>query len=131
MARERLSRGGLVLLLVVAVAAVVAAATAGRPEAGEGGAGGGAAPEKLHPTIGHWLAVRPHGDRARVIVTFAPGASVPEAELARHGGRVLERFWINNSALVELPIGSIVAVAARPDVRYVQPEEGGEPPPGG
>jgi hypothetical protein len=90
----------------------------------------GPRPEKLHPLIVEWLAVRPAGETARVIVTFQGGAPPPETELsARHGARVLERFWINNGALVELPLGQIPALAARPDVGYVQPEEGGEPPP--
>jgi hypothetical protein len=136
--RERLSRGVTVVLLTLAIAAILAlraAATDPGGESGEATSGDASIveppPEKLHPAIRDWLVRRGAGDRERVIVTFQPGARLPESELAtRHGARVLERFWINNSALVELPVGAIAAVAARPDVAYVQPEEGGEPPPG-
>jgi hypothetical protein len=160
--RDRLTRGGAVLLLALSVAAVLAlrAAATGSvpppngepPRGGEPGAAlpasgpgdalpagqpgdarnaGQPAAEKLHPTLADWLAHRPASRRERVVVTFRPEALLPESELqADHDARILERFWINNSALIDLPIGQIAALAARPDVAYVQPEEGGEPPPG-
>jgi hypothetical protein len=132
--RDGLSRGGIVLLLALAIAAVLALRAAATGSGGEPTDHlpiGGPPPEKLHPTIVDWLARRPAEERERVIVTFRPDVTLPESELTKsHGARVIETFWINNSALVELPLGAIPAVAARSDVTYVQPEEGGEPPPG-
>ena len=135
--RERLRRGGAVLLLTIAIAAVlVLRAAATGPGAEPGGRPqrdaslGQPPPDRIHPLIADWLARRGPTERVRAIVTFEPGAAPPDFELAgRHDARVLERFWINDSALVDLPVGAIADLAARPDVRYVQPEEGGEPPP--
>jgi hypothetical protein len=134
---ERLSRGGIVLLLALGIAAVLALRAAATGPGAEPVAGPeGDVPlhqprsDRLHPMIVDWLARRGPTERARVIVTFQPGAAPSDPELARsYDARVLERFWINNSALVDLPVGAIAAVAARPDVGYVQPEEGGEAPP--
>jgi hypothetical protein len=127
-----------VLLLALAVAAVLAVRAAATDPGGQPNGApsadaplGQPRPDKLHPTILDWLARRGAGERVRVIVTFQAGAAPPESELAtRHGARVLERFWISDSALVDLPIGEIAALAARPEVAYLQPEEGGERPPG-
>ena len=138
MARTRCGRGAFVVALALAVAAVLAlraAATDPEPEPVARPTADAAAteppPTALHPLLRDWLATRRPTESARLIVTFQPGTAPSDADLAaRNDARVLERFWISNSALVELPIGAIAALAARPDVAYVQPEEGGERPPG-
>lgn len=49
--------------------------------------------------------------------------------LEPHGLVVLEQYWLVNSLFVRLPIGSVKIAAQQPEVIYLQPRFGGEPPP--
>jgi serine protease AprX len=44
-------------------------------------------------------------------------------------GRVIETFWLINSVLVKMPLGSVSALADRDDVLYIEPQNSGEEPP--
>ncbi|HEX5761192.1 MAG TPA: S8 family serine peptidase [Thermoanaerobaculia bacterium] len=53
-----------------------------------------------------------------------------EAEKLRGQGiEVRESFWLVNGAVVEMPLSAVAALAKRPDVLYIQPEQSGEEPP--
>ncbi|MBA3451123.1 MAG: S8 family serine peptidase [Chloroflexia bacterium] len=60
----------------------------------------------------------------------AEGYAVLERELSdRYGATVLERFWLVNALLVEMPLAAVPQVADRDDVLYVEPRYAGELPP--
>ena len=50
-------------------------------------------------------------------------------ELREHKAKPLERFWLINALLVEIPLGEAVNLAERDDVVYVEPRFSGEEPP--
>lgn len=50
-------------------------------------------------------------------------------QLSPYGARVLDQFWLIRGLVVELPIGSVRALAERRDVRSLEPRLGGERPP--
>jgi subtilisin family serine protease len=53
-----------------------------------------------------------------------------ERELqARHGARVLERFWLVKALLVEVPLGEVIDLSQRADVTYIEPELTRDVPP--
>jgi len=58
------------------------------------------------------------------------GYAALERELTdRHRANVLERFWLVNAMLVEMPLGAVRELADREDVLYVEPRFAGEEPP--
>ncbi|MFI1828873.1 S8 family serine peptidase [Streptomyces sp. NPDC020412] len=59
----------------------------------------------------------------------ADGYERVSAELAELGATVVERFWLINGVLAELPLGAVESVAARDDVVSVEPRHSGEVPP--
>jgi serine protease AprX len=59
-----------------------------------------------------------------------PNYAIVERELAeRHGATVLERYWLINGLLVEMPLGAVPELAEREDVLSVEPRFAGEEPP--
>ncbi len=58
-----------------------------------------------------------------ILATRAAHNANREKELEFLGARVLERFWITNSVLLELPSAAVDALAARADVVFIQPDE--------
>jgi serine protease AprX len=59
-----------------------------------------------------------------------PNYAILERELAeRYGATVLERYWLINGLLVEMPLGAVPELAEREDVLYVEPRFAGEEPP--
>ncbi len=62
----------------------------------------------------------------------APEYAALQQQLAQqYGAQVLDQFWLIKGMVVSLPVGNITALAARPDVLYVEPENAGDPPPVG
>lgn len=51
------------------------------------------------------------------------------ADLDRYGARVVERFWLINAVVAELPLSAVGAIAERDDVVSVEPRYSGEAPP--
>jgi len=47
----------------------------------------------------------------------------------RYKAKVLEHFWLVNAVAVEMPLGAVKAVAARPDVLFIEPDDTGTIPP--
>ena len=55
-----------------------------------------------------------------------------EVELSlreRYQAKVLERFWLVNALVMELPLGAVKELAARSDVLFVEPDDTGMIPP--
>jgi serine protease AprX len=48
---------------------------------------------------------------------------------ANYGCKVLEKFWIINAVLVEMPLKNVSKLAKREDVMYIEPRDSGEKPP--
>ena len=60
----------------------------------------------------------------------APAYSALTQELAQsYGAQVLQTFWLIKAMVASMPLGAVQAVAARPDVLYVEPENAGDVPP--
>jgi serine protease AprX len=75
-----------------------------------------------------------HGRAAELVEEIQQHRAASYARLAaelsqRYGAHVLETFWLINGMVVELPLGAIAALAARPDVLSVEPVQAGELPP--
>lgn len=51
------------------------------------------------------------------------------AELGRYKATVVDTFWLVNAISVKAPLSAVREIAARQDVLYVEPEQGGELPP--
>ena len=47
----------------------------------------------------------------------------------RYKAKVLERFWLVNALVVEMPLGAVKDVAARSDVLFIEPDDTGTIPP--
>lgn len=80
-------------------------------------------------------AARSAQDSAPVVASLqqqrTPEYAALRQELAqRYGAQVLDQFWLIKGMVVTIPLGNIAAIAARPDVLYVEPENAGDPPPG-
>ena len=48
---------------------------------------------------------------------------------ANYGADVNETFWLIKGVVAEMPLSAVKALAARDDVRYIEPSYSGEPPP--
>ena len=73
-------------------------------------------------------------DRAHELVRSIEAQRAPdyqqlEAQLADYEAKLLERFWIINGVLAEMPLKSVERVAAREDVVSIEPRFSGEEPP--
>ena len=51
------------------------------------------------------------------------------AELGRYKATVVDTFWLVNGMSIKAPLSAIREIAARQDVLYVEPDQGGEAPP--
>jgi serine protease AprX len=58
-----------------------------------------------------------------------PGQERLEAELADYGAEVVERFWLVNGVVAEMPLSSVERLATREDVLSIEPRLSGEDPP--
>lgn len=47
----------------------------------------------------------------------------------RYGAKLVERFWLINAVAIEVPLGAVRDIAARPDVLYIEPDDTGTIPP--
>jgi serine protease AprX len=73
-------------------------------------------------------------ERARELVRSieaerAPGYERLEAELADFEAEVVERFWLVNGVVVEMPLKYVERLARRDDVVSIEPRFSGEEPP--
>lgn len=51
-------------------------------------------------------------------------------DLAQHfGARLIEKYWIAQAWLAEIPLAKVSTLRARPNILYIQPRRGGEHPP--
>jgi hypothetical protein len=53
-----------------------------------------------------------------------PAYKALRADFARLGGTVLDTYWLSKSVYAEIPRSAVATLAARADVRYVEPSEG-------
>jgi hypothetical protein len=71
--------------------------------------------------------------RNTLIESLAQKRKISQAELIQrmelYGMEVVEQFWLVNGFAARVPIGKVRLVAAHPEVVYIQPAFGGEPPP--
>ncbi|SFX78370.1 S8 family peptidase (plasmid) [Streptomyces atratus] len=73
-------------------------------------------------------------DQARDIISAieqqrAAGYERFQAWLGEYGAEPVERFWLINGAVVDMPLASVERMAARDDVVSVEPRFSGEQPP--
>jgi serine protease AprX len=82
-------------------------------------------------SIGNQLALQRADQLVKQVAqTRAPEHATHTAELAaRYGGRVTETFWLINGLVVELPLDQVRALAAQPDVQFVEHSQKPIPPP--
>ena len=73
------------------------------------------------------LAIR--GLIADIVSVRDSSYAADSVQLVALGGSVLHRHWLTHSLLVTLPLDSIPRLATRPNVVYIQPRVGIEPPP--
>jgi serine protease AprX len=59
----------------------------------------------------------------------APGYERLEAELADYEAELVERFWLINGIVTEMPLKSVERLATREDVVSIEPRFSGEEPP--
>ncbi|MGW2984310.1 S8 family serine peptidase [Streptomyces goshikiensis] len=59
----------------------------------------------------------------------APGYEQLEASLAGDAAKIVERFWIINGVVAEMPLKSVDRIASREDVVSIEPRFSGEEPP--
>jgi hypothetical protein len=59
----------------------------------------------------------------------APGYEQLESRLSDYDATLIERFWIINGVVLEMPLGSVERLANRDDVVSIEPRFSGEDPP--
>jgi hypothetical protein len=64
-----------------------------------------------------------------IVEARAPAYERAEASITELGGTSVERFWLINGIVAELPLGAVERLAARDDVVSVEPRISGEEPP--
>lgn len=82
-------------------------------------------------SLGNQLALQRAGQLVKQVEQArASEHAVHASELAaRHGGRVTESFWLINGVVVDLPLDQVRALAAQPEVQFIEHSEKPIPPP--
>jgi hypothetical protein len=96
------------------------------PPAGQEPAG-----QKLDAALSSKLPQLPADQSVRLVVMLEPGVETDRMrdEITRLGGNLVERFTIIDAIVVEVPARNVLSLAAMPQVKAVELDDTGVPPP--
>jgi hypothetical protein len=91
----------------------------------------GSAGQKLDSALAAKLPHLPADQTVRLVVMLEPGVQTDQMreELTRLGGKLIERFTIIDAVVVDVPARNILSLAALPQVKRVELDDTGVPPP--
>jgi hypothetical protein len=126
---------GAAAVAVVSVLFAAACATADNPSASTSASAPPTATSPPSQKLAQSLAAKLPGLQAdqpvRLVAMLEPGVPTDQIrdEVTRLGGKLIERFTIIEAVSVEVPARNVLALAALPQIRGLELDDTGVPPP--